>query len=341
LEQPILRLEDLRAEFVTPDGVVKAVNGVSFSLQRGGTLVITGESGSGKSTVGLSILNLLPHPGRITSGRVLFNGRDILGLSPEEIRKVRGREIAIVFQDPSTGLNPVLSVGQQVEEVITTHLEVSRGEARQQTLDVLAKMGLPEPREVAKRYPFQLSGGMAQRVMIAIATALNPELLILDEPTSALDVTVQAAILDDLSRLQKEHGTSIVLITHDLGVVAQMADEVAVMYAGYVAEYADAATLFRAPKHPYTWSLLASRPRWDRDDDGRLAQIRGTPPSLIDLPDQCPFVPRCPKATNVCRSEGAPVLQGMESPDHLVACYNPVFQEDTEETAVAGGGEHL
>ena len=323
MEQPILRLEDLRAEFVTPDGIVKAVNGVSFSLQRGQTLVITGESGSGKSTIGLSILNLLPHPGRITSGRVMFNGRDILTLPPEEMRRVRGREIGIVFQDPSTGLNPVLSVGQQVEEVITNHLDVSRREARKRTLEVLAKMGLPEPGEVVKRYPFQLSGGMAQRVMIAIATALNPELLILDEPTSALDVTVQAAILDDLARLQKEHGTSIVLITHDLGVVAQMADEVAVMYAGYIAEYSDASTLFQAPRHPYTWSLLASRPRWDRVDEGRLAQIRGTPPSLIDLPDECPFLPRCPKATNVCRNEHAPTLEEVGA-GHLAACYNPM-----------------
>jgi oligopeptide transport system ATP-binding protein len=323
LEQPILRLEDLRAEFVTPDGIVKAVNGVSFSLQRGKTLVITGESGSGKSTIGLSILDLLPSPGRITSGRVIFNGRDILTLAPEEIRRVRGREIAIVFQDPSTGLNPVLSVGQQVEEVITNHLDVSRREARKQAMDVLAKMGLPDPGEVVKRYPFQLSGGMAQRVMIAIATALNPELLILDEPTSALDVTVQAAILDDLARLQKEHGTSIVLITHDLGVVAQMADEVAVMYAGHIAEYANATTLFQAPRHPYTWSLLASRPRWDREDEGPLAQIRGTPPSLIDLPDECPFLPRCPKATNVCRSEQAPLLEEVEA-GHLAACYNPM-----------------
>jgi oligopeptide/dipeptide ABC transporter ATP-binding protein len=334
LQEPILRLEDLRAEFVTPDGVVRAVNGVSLDLRRGETLVLTGESGSGKSTVGLSILNLLPHPGRITGGHVYLNGRDLLTLPPEEMRRIRGREIAMVLQDPSTGLNPVLSVGQQVEEVITTHLPVSKKEAKRQAVETLAKMGLPDPEEVTKRYPFQLSGGMAQRVMIAIATALNPEVLIMDEPTSALDVTVQAAILDDLARLQQEHGTSIILITHDLGVVAQMADRVAVMYAGYVAEYGDVTTLFEAPRHPYTWSLLASRPRWDRDDAGRLAAIKGTPPSLIDLPDECPFLPRCSKATTVCRTEPTPALTQMESAGHLAACYNPMYREEAEESAV-------
>jgi peptide/nickel transport system ATP-binding protein/oligopeptide transport system ATP-binding protein len=324
---PILRIEQLSAEFTTADGVVRAVNGVSLSLEEGGTLVITGESGSGKSTVALCILNLLPHAGRITDGRVLFQDRDVLALPSEELRRIRGREIAMVFQDPATGLNPVLSVGQQVQEIITTHLDVPRREAKRRTLEVLAQMGLPEPEQVATRYPFQLSGGMAQRVMIAIATALNPKVLILDEPTSALDVTVQAAILEDLRRLQSRYGTSILLITHDLGVVAQMADAVAVMYAGSVVEYSDAPTVFGRPRHPYTWSLLASRPRWDREGDGPLASIKGTPPSLLDLPDECPFLPRCPKATNVCRSEPAPPLTAAEA-GHLFACYNPIYQEE-------------
>jgi peptide/nickel transport system ATP-binding protein/oligopeptide transport system ATP-binding protein len=234
----------------------------------------------------------------------------------------------MVFQDPATGLNPVLSVGQQVQEIITTHLDVSRQEAKQRMLAVLAQMGLPEPEQVATRYPFQLSGGMSQRVMIAIATALNPKVLILDEPTSALDVTVQAAILEDLRRLQSQYGTTIMLITHDLGVVAQMADSVAVMYAGSVVEQADARTLFARSRHPYTWALLASRPRWDREGDGPLAAIKGTPPSLIDLPDACPFLPRCQKATNVCRSEPAPVLTS-EDAGHFFACYNPIYQEET------------
>jgi oligopeptide/dipeptide ABC transporter ATP-binding protein len=306
---------------------VKAVNNVSLSLREGGTLVITGESGAGKSTIALCILNLLPHAGRITNGNVFLHGRDLLSLTNEELRRVRGREIAMVFQDPATGLNPVLSVGQQVQEIITTHLDVPKREARRRTLEVLDQMGLPEPEQVSTRYPFQLSGGMAQRVMIAIATALNPKVLILDEPTSALDVTVQAAILEDLRRIQSRYGTSILLITHDLGVVAQMADSVAVMYAGSVVEYADAHTLFARPRHPYTWSLLASRPRWDREGDGRLPSIKGTPPSLIDLPDECPFLPRCPKATNVCRSEPIPPLAELER-GHLAACYNPIYQEE-------------
>jgi peptide/nickel transport system ATP-binding protein/oligopeptide transport system ATP-binding protein len=327
MPKPILQIDDLRVEFPTPDGTVKAVNGVSLSLEPERTLVITGESGSGKSTVGLSALNLIPPPGRITSGRVLFHGHDVLALPAEELRRVRGREIAIVFQDASTGLNPVLSVGQQVEEIITTHQNVSRREARARTLEVLAQMGLPQPSEVVKRYPFQLSGGMAQRVMIAIATALNPEVLILDEPTSALDVTIQAAIIDDLQKLQQQFGTSIILITHDLGLVAQVANDVAVMYAGSVVEFADVHTLFARPRHPYTWSLLGSRPRLDRDDHGPLTVIRGTPPSLIDLPDECAFLPRCQKATSECRTSTMPPLDPIEN-KHLIACYNPIYQED-------------
>ena len=327
MSAPILRIEELSAEFVTPDGTVKAVNHVSLSLREGGTLALTGESGSGKTSVALCALNLLPHPGRITSGRILLNNVDVLSLTSEALRQVRGRDIAMVFQDPATGLNPVLSVGQQVEEIITNHLEVPRREAKRRTVEVLGQMGLPEPAQVATRYPFQLSGGMAQRVMIAIATALNPKVLILDEPTSALDVTVQAAILQDLRRLQQTYGTSILLITHDLGIVAQMAEEVAIMYAGSVVEYAEARTLFDRPRHPYTWSLLASRPRWDREGGGRLPSIRGTPPSLIDLPDECPFLPRCPKATNVCRTQRIPALIALEA-GHYAACYNPIYQEE-------------
>jgi peptide/nickel transport system ATP-binding protein len=327
LTDPILRIDQLSAEYATQDGVVKAVNSVSLDLQEGGTLVITGESGSGKTSVALCVLNLLPHAGHITAGKVLLEGRDLLALTSEELRRVRGRDIAMVFQDPATGLNPVLSVGQQVQEIITTHLDVPKKEAKRRTIEVLAQMGLPDPDQVTTRYPFQLSGGMAQRVMIAIATALNPKVLILDEPTSALDVTVQAAILEDLRRLQRRYGTSILLITHDLGVVAQMADAVAVMYAGSVVEYADATTLFAGPRHPYTWSLLASRPRWDREGDGRLPSIKGTPPSLVDLPDECPFLPRCPKATSVCRAEPNPRLEELEA-GHFAACYNPIYQAE-------------
>lgn len=328
MDDAILRVQDLHAEFATVDGIVNAVNGVSFSLARGETLVLMGESGAGKSTIGLAILNLLPHPGRITAGEVWFKGRNLLTLAPEEMRKVRGKEIALVFQDPMTGLNPILSVGDQVREAIVTHEKLSKGEAKRRSIDVLGRIGLPEPDQIAKRYPFQLSGGMAQRVMIAMATALHPDVLILDEPTSALDVTIQAAILEDLRRLQQRDGTAIVLITHDFGIAAQMADEVAVIYAGHVAEKADTQTLFERPRHPYTSSLLASRPRLDRDDHGPLTSIKGTPPSLIDLPKECAFLPRCSKATLVCRRQPAPALTEMESPNHLAACYNPMYQEE-------------
>jgi peptide/nickel transport system ATP-binding protein len=329
LPDTILRLTNLIAEFVTPEGVIRPVNHVSLELERGTTLALTGESGSGKTSVALCILNLLPHPGRIAGGRILFQGRDLLTLGSEEIRRVRGREIAMVFQDPATGLNPVLSVGQQVEEAIATHLDLSKREVKEHSLEVLVHAGLPNPREVVGRYPFQLSGGMAQRVMIAIATALDPQVLILDEPTSALDVTVQAAILEDLRQLQERRGTSILLITHDLGVVAKMADDVAVMYGGSIAEQAPVVPLFEKPRHPYTWSLLGSRPRWDRVEDGPLTTIRGSPPSLHEIGEECPFLGRCPKATNVCRTEPAPALSDFGH-KHRAACFNPVYHPEDE-----------
>ncbi len=329
MDEPILRIEGLCAQFDTPEGEVKAARDVSLSLRQGATLAITGESGAGKTSVGLAVLNLLPYPGRITAGRIHLDGRDILGLAPEELRRIRGSEIAMVFHDASTSLNPVLSVGEQVEEIITAHLPVSKREAKSRSIEVLAQMGLPEPLEVARRYPFHLSGGMAQRVMIAIATALNPRILIADEPTSAIDVTVQAAVLEDLRRLQQRSGTSILLITHDLGVVAQMADEVAVMYAGSVVERGDARTLFEQPRHPYTWALLRSRPRWDQDQTKPLPAIRGTPPNLAELTDECPYLIRCPKATSLCRTEPAPALAEM-NPGHAIACYNPVYTVETD-----------
>ncbi|OFW67998.1 MAG: methionine ABC transporter ATP-binding protein [Actinobacteria bacterium RBG_13_63_9] len=329
LDEPILRIEGLSAQFDTIEGAVRAVRDVSLSLGRGATLALTGESGAGKTSVGLAVLKLLPHPGRITGGQVYFDGTDILTLSPEEMRQLRGSEIAMVFQDPATGLNPVLTVGAQVEEVITAHLPVSKREARNRSLDILAQMGLPQPEEVARNFPFHLSGGMAQRVMIAIATALNPKVLIADEPTSALDVTVQAAILDDLRQLQRRFGTSILLITHDLGVVAQMADEVAVMYAGSIIQAGPARTVFQRPRHPYTWALLRSRPRWDRDQTKPLPAIRGTPPDPADLSEECPYLPRCPKATSVCRTQPAPALAELDR-RHFAACYNPVYAGDDD-----------
>lgn len=330
MNDPILHIDGLSAQFETAEGTVQAARGVSLTLRRGSTLAVTGESGSGKTSVGLSVLDLLPYPGRITAGRILFEGRDILSLPAEEVRRIRGREIAMVFQDPASGLNPVLSVGEQVEEVITTHLSVSKREARRRSLEVLAQMGLPDPQDVAKRYPFHLSGGMAQRVMIGIATALGPKVLIADEPTSALDVTVQAAILDDMRRLQERSGTSILLITHDLGVVAQMADQVAVMYAGYVVEQGDVRTLFEQPRHPYTWALLQSRPRLDRDQSRPLPSIRGASPNLARLGDECPYLDRCPKATSVCRTDPAPALAAFDGREHYAACYNPMYVPEAE-----------
>jgi oligopeptide/dipeptide ABC transporter ATP-binding protein len=328
----ILNLENLTAEFATPEGLIRPVNGVSLSLEQGSTLALTGESGSGKTSVALCILNLLPHPGRITSGRILYQGSDLLTLAPEEIRRVRGKEIAVVFQDPATGLNPVLSVGQQVEEAITTHLDLSKKEAKAKAIEVLAHAGLPDAKDVVKRYPFQLSGGMAQRVMLAIATALDPQVLILDEPTSALDVTIQAAILEDLKRLQERRGTSILLISHDLGVVAKMADQVAVMYAGSIVERAPVLPLYDKPRHPYTWSLLGSRPRLDDTGAGPLTAIRGNPPALHELGEECPFLGRCPKATSHCRIEPAPPLSDFGY-RHVAACYNPIYHEESAEVA--------
>lgn len=323
---PILEVRDLRKHYGLRNPV-RAVDGVCFSVERGETLGLVGESGCGKSTLALSILNLVPYPGFIDSGRIHFEGRDILGMSDGELRELRGNQISLIFQDPQAGLNPILTVGDQVEEIITAHSGVSKAEARRQALDLLASMGLPDPDRIAARYPFQLSGGMAQRVMIAIAMALKPAILIADEPTSALDMTVQAQILEELRRL-RDRGVSILLITHDLGVIAQMADRVAVMYAGRIAEESDTAMLFHRPRHPYTWALLESLPRLNTEIR-RLRQVQGRPPDMTKLPAQCAFVPRCPKALNDCRLLDSPPLIEVE-PGHEVACYNPVYQPDDE-----------
>jgi len=324
----ILEIQGLRTYYHDRKTVLKAVDGVDLKLERGSVLGIVGESGCGKSTLALSILNLVPHPGYINEGRILFEGRNILEMSATDLRALRGRQISMIFQDPVAGLNPVLSVGQQVEEIITTHTGMSKGEARRMSLELLASMGLPDPGRIAERFPFQLSGGMAQRVMIAIATALKPSVLIADEPTSALDMTVQAQILQELRRLQRS-GVSIILITHDLGVIAQMADNVAVMYAGRIAEEGGVESIFRRPRHPYTWSLLAALPRLD-GRVGRLRQVRGRPPDMTKLPAQCAFVPRCPKVRNECRMLDSPPLELIEE-DHRVACYNPMYHPEDDE----------
>jgi oligopeptide/dipeptide ABC transporter ATP-binding protein len=325
MPDPILSVRDLRCQFNTKEGVVRALNGVSLSLEPGRVLAVVGESGCGKTTLALALLRLIAFPGQITGGSIRFAGREVLDMSEEDLRRLRGREISMIFQDPVSGLNPVLPIGRQVEEILASHLNMPKQERRRRAIELLHQVGLAEADRVAKQYPFQLSGGMCQRVMIAMATALNPRVLIADEPTSALDVTVQAQILAELDGLRRSRGTAILLITHDLGVVAQMADDVAIMYAGSVVESGTTATVFQAPRHPYTWSLLSTLPRLDADR-GHLRPIPGAPPSLLDLGEGCPFLPRCPKAILRCREDPAPPLSSVAD-GQLAACYNPVFHD--------------
>ncbi len=318
----VLETKELQTHFRTRRGLIKAVNGVSLALEPGQVLGLVGESGAGKTVLALSILNLVPYPGRIVGGDVLFDGRSLLRLSAKDLRTIRGKEISMVSQDPVRGLNPVMSIGPQVEEMLTSHLPLSKREARERALGLLEQMGLPDAKRIAAAYPYQLSGGMCQRVMLAIAMALNPRVLIADEPTSALDVTLQAEMLTEIRQLKERCGAAVLFISHDLGVIAQMADEVAVMYAGAVVERGPALEIFRRPAHPYTWGLLRSLPRLDQRRQETLPTIRGAPPSLLNLPDECPFLPRCHKATSECRTSPNPRLQ--PAGVHQVACYNPV-----------------
>lgn len=314
----VLTVKDLKTVFFTRHGVIKAVNGVSFAVEAGKTLGLVGESGCGKTVTSLSLLGLIEPPGKILSGEVRLNGYDLLSLPQKRLRQVRGKEISIVFQNPMTSMNPVLTVGAQMIETIISHERVSRVEARRRAVGLLARVGLPYPENIMRCYPFQLSGGMRQRAIIAMALALRPRVLIADEPTTALDVTVQAQIFAELRRLQREFETAIVLITHDLGVVAEMADEVAVMYAGSIVEYGGVFEIFENPCHPYTRALLRSVPRLGSGCK-TLEHIQGQPPSLLDLPDRCAFLPRCPVAARECTGPSPP-LEAVAS-KHLVACY--------------------
>jgi peptide/nickel transport system ATP-binding protein len=326
MADPILEARDLHTYFFTKEGTVKAVRGVSFRLEPGQVLAIVGESGCGKTTLALSLLRLVPFPGKILRGEVWFAGQNLLNLDDESLRRLRGRAISMIFQDPVSGLNPVLPVGKQVEEILMSHLNVPKKERRRRTLEILRSVGLSDAERIADSYPFHLSGGMCQRVMIAMATALNPSVIIADEPTSSLDVTVQAQILHELDTLRRTRGTAIILITHDLGVVAQMADEVAVMYAGSFIEQGNVTQVYHQPRHPYTWSLLATLPRLD-GTPGPLHAIPGAPPNMAELPEECAFLPRCSKATSRCRTEPAPPLAPFGASGQRVACYNPVFHE--------------
>ncbi len=318
-----LRVEDLHVRFGTPAGPVKALNGVNFVLEEGEIYCLVGESGAGKSTLALAIMGLLPVSATVPSGRVIFDGVDLLRIGQEQLRTIRGNQVSMIFQDAQSALNPVQLVGPQLEEVILAHTNVGSRVANGMAQDMLREMGLPDPKRIMGQYPFSLSGGMCQRIMLAIALVLRPRVLIADEPTSGLDVTLQAEILERLKALCREQGSSILLITHDMGIVASMAQKVGVIYAGTVVETSKVIPLFKEPQHPYTWSLLKTLPRLD-DVDRRLEPLRGVPPDMIDLPEECPFLPRCHKALSRCRVEHRPPLEEVAS-EHMVACYNPML----------------
>ncbi|WP_100009745.1 ABC transporter ATP-binding protein [Lentibacillus sediminis] len=312
----ILEINGLRTSFFTEDLEVKAVDGVTYTLPKGKTLGVVGESGSGKSITALSILKLIEDPGKIVGGEIKFKGENLVDKKETEMRKIRGNEISMIFQEPMTSLNPTYTVGQQISESYKIHQGLGKKEARERSIEMLKLVGIPSPEKRIDQYPFELSGGMRQRVMIAIALACNPDLLIADEPTTALDVTIQAQILDLMNQLQEELGMGILLITHDLGVVAEVCDYVAVMYGGQIVEYADVKTLFEQPKHPYTVGLLNSIPPSDHDIEGELPIIQGQVPSPADMPKGCRFAPRCPFATDLCR-ENLPALETDEKGNQI------------------------
>jgi peptide/nickel transport system ATP-binding protein len=318
----LLEVHDLRVRFRTRDGLVRAVDGASFEVDRRETLGVVGESGSGKSVSALTVMGLTRSPNATIEGRILLDGVDLLGLPAEELRRIRGKRIGMIFQDPMSSLHPLYKVGWQIVEAIRAHEDVSGKVARRRALDALKEVGIPSAAERMDSYPHELSGGMRQRVMIAMALVLDPDVLIADEPTTALDVTVQAQILDLIDELQDERGTGVVLITHDLGVVAETADQVAVMYAGRIVEDGPLETILVAPEHPYTWGLLESVPRLDSPRSERLRPISGRPPSLIHVPSGCSFHPRCPHAFEVCPRVEPPLV--VSSSEHEVACHLPV-----------------
>jgi len=337
----LLELDGFKMYFHTQDGIVKAVDGVSYTLDAGETLGIVGESGSGKSVTAMSIMGLTPlPPGKIEGGDVRFKGQSLLTMSEKHLRAIRGNHIAMIFQDPLSSLNPVYRVGKQVGEGLTIHKGYKKKEAFARAVELLDMVGIPNPAERARDYPHQFSGGMRQRAMIAMALACDPEVLIADEPTTALDVTIQAQIIELMKQMQDKHRTAIIMITHDLGVVADMADKILVMYAGKPVEYGPTNRIFYNPLHPYTWGLMRSIPKRTLDDDAPLTPIKGNPPSLIDLPVGCAFSERCPYAQETCHTQ-SPVMATIED-DHASACFfsadadflqgSPLYDVD-EETA--------
>ncbi len=318
--EPILSVEKLETTFFTKAGALKAVDGVSYKVHRGETVGIVGESGCGKSVTSFSVLRLLSYPGQVTGGRVMFKGKNLLELAPDEMRQVRGKQISMIFQEPMTALNPVLTVGNQISEQLIAHEKLSKQAARTRSIELLSLVGIPSPDRRVDDYPHQLSGGMRQRAMIAMSLSCSPDLLIADEPTTALDVTIQAQILDLLQKLQEDFNMAMQFITHDLGVISEIADRVIVMYAGTVVEEAPANVIFADPKHPYTVGLLQSVPQIGKYHK-RLATIPGVVPSLLSLPQGCRFQNRCPNATEKCRLTQPPLVD--VGADHKLACYNP------------------
>jgi len=315
----LLSVNKLKTHFLTPEGVIRAVDDVSFKIDKGRVLGIVGESGCGKSVTALSLMRLIPQPGRIIAGEIFFDGRDLLKLDNEEIRKLRGNRMAMVFQDPMTSLNPVFTIGNQISESLRVHKGLKRSDAIKKAQFLLQRVGIPDPSRRVKEYPHQMSGGMKQRVMIAMAISCDPSLIIADEPTTALDVTIQAQILRLLRELIETSNTALILISHDLGVIAEMADEVAIMYAGKIVEYANTSELFASPLHPYTIGLLQSIPRGEEKKKKRLQTIEGSVPRLSDLPEGCMFNPRCKYVVDRCRREVPELIDS--GGGHLVRCW--------------------
>jgi oligopeptide/dipeptide ABC transporter ATP-binding protein len=319
----LVDVKDLQTYFFTDDGVVKAVDGISFTIRCGEVVALVGESGCGKSVASLSIMRLIDKPGKIIGGELLFKGEDLLKKTEEEMRKIRGSEIAMIFQEPMTSLNPVYTIGNQISEAITLHQKIHATEAKRRTIEMLYLVGIPEPERRFSQYPHEMSGGMRQRVMIAMALSSNPDLLISDEATTALDVTIQAQILDLMRGLQKKLGMAIFIITHNLAVVAEMADTINIAYAGKIVESASAREIFKSPRHPYTYGLLQSIPKFtEKKTNEPLPAIEGMVPSPYHMPKGCRFNPRCPFATEKCREEEPEIIE--LTPGHLVRCFHPI-----------------